>query len=57
MRVLIISKKFNDGQLKGNIMTPVVYLYLFLNMQQEYIIKISAEIDNIKNELERLEAI
>ncbi len=50
-------QKFNDGQLESNIMTPVVYLYLFLNMQQEYIIKINAEIDNIKNELERLEAI
>lgn len=44
-------KKFNDGQLVSHIMTPVVYLYYFLSMQQDSIKKITAEISNIKDEL------
>ena len=49
-------KKFNDGQLQSNIMTPVVYLYCFLNMQQDYIKKIRTEIEKIYNELKSLES-
>lgn len=48
-------KKFNEGQLVSHIMTPVVYLYNFLSMQQDSIKKITAEIGNIKDELNIIE--
>lgn len=46
--------KFNDGELQSNVMTSVVFLYYFLNVQQECIKRLISEISSIENELKAL---
>lgn len=43
--------RFNEGKLQSNVMTCVVFLYFFLNMQRECIKQLNSEISIIENEL------
>jgi hypothetical protein len=43
--------RFNEGKLQSNVMTCVVFLFFFLNMQRECIKQLNSEISIIENEL------
>ena len=46
--------EFKEGRLQSNIMTPVVFLYCFLIVQRDCILRLVSEIISIENELKTI---